>query len=153
MFGWLLVFDGFFEIFTSFRARHSSGFLLNLCVGVLFAVGGVMIIGNPLASAAVLTLVLAALFLAGGLFRIISASRLQYRSWGWAVLEGVITVLAGAMIWRAWPSSALWVLGTFLGIVLLFRGLSWMMFAMASRELPSYSEDRIQTDERYRPAA
>src|SRR5215469_2091875 len=87
MFGWLLVFDGFFEIFTSFRARHSSGFLLNLCVGVLFAVGGVMIIGNPLASAAVLTLVLAALFLAGGLFRIISASRLQYRSWGWAVLE------------------------------------------------------------------
>jgi hypothetical protein len=57
------------------------------------------------------------------------------------------------MIWRAWPSSALWVLGTFLGIVLLFRGLSWTMFALASRQLPVYSQERIETDQRFRPAA
>jgi uncharacterized membrane protein HdeD (DUF308 family) len=152
-FGWLLVFGGTFEAITAFWAGRQSGFWLHLFAGLLFAVGGVLILAHPVASVAGLTLLLAALFLTGGLFRIIAAALLQYRSWGWAILDGVVTMLLGVLIWAAWPSSSLWVIGTFLGIALLFRGWAWVMFALGVHQLPKTTEDRGRRDEGIRPAA
>jgi uncharacterized membrane protein HdeD (DUF308 family) len=60
---------------------------------------------------------------------------LQHPNWGWAALDGGIAVLLGGMIWAEWPSSALWVIGTFLGINMIFRGWAWVMFALAARQI------------------
>ena len=43
---------------------------------------------------------------------------------------GLIAVLLGGMIVASWPASSLFVLGTFLGIDLLFYGMSWIAFGM-----------------------
>ena len=152
LFGWLLVFGGTFEVIAAFGAGRWSGTLMHILEGLLYAIGGVMILRHPAASAAGLTLLLVGLFLAGGLFRIISAATLRYQSWGWAVFDGVVTMILGAMIWAAWPSSALWVIGTFVGLALLFRGWSWFMFALGVRKL---GEGRYEETpgERFRPAA
>ena len=40
------------------------------------------------------------------------------------------------MIWQEWPASALWVIGLFVGINLLFRGLDWIALGLALRALP-----------------
>jgi len=36
-------------------------------------------------------------------------------------------------IWRQLPEAALWVIGTFIGIDLMFVGWSWLMLGMALR--------------------
>ena len=36
---------------------------------------------------------------------------------------------------QKWPPSALWVIGTFVAIELLFRGWAWVMFAFALRQI------------------
>jgi uncharacterized membrane protein HdeD (DUF308 family) len=36
-------------------------------------------------------------------------------------------------IWRQWPLSGLWVIGLFVGIEMLFSGLSWVMLGLALR--------------------
>ena len=34
----------------------------------------------------------------------------------WLLLDGIVTLILAAMIWRTWPSSAAWVIGTLAGI-------------------------------------
>jgi uncharacterized membrane protein HdeD (DUF308 family) len=38
------------------------------------------------------------------------------------------------MIWRSWPSSAVWAVGTLLGVNLLISGFSRLMHARALRD-------------------
>jgi aquaporin Z len=53
------------------------------------------------------------------------APALQHRNPCWLlVLSGLVTLLVGFLIAIQWPVSAFWVLGTFLGIDLLFYGFS-----------------------------
>ena len=41
------------------------------------------------------------------------------------------------MIWQEWPASALWVIGLFVGINLLFRGFNWIALGLALRSPPA----------------
>src|SRR5262245_25428431 len=131
--GWLLIVSGAFEVITSFWARRWSGLLLQLLIGVLQVVVGVLLATRPLVSAAALTLVLATLFLTSGLFRSVAAAVIRHPAWGWGVLDGLLSLFLGFLIWSEWPNSSLWVMGTFLGVGLMFRGWAWVMFAFAAR--------------------
>jgi uncharacterized membrane protein HdeD (DUF308 family) len=150
MVGWLVLIGGVLEVVSAFWARQWSGFFLHLLVGFLYVVVGLLILSHPVGAAAGFTLVLAALFLTGGIFRIVAAAMLRYPNWGWSVLDGAVSLALGILIWTGWPSSALEVIGTFVGIILIFRGWAWVMFALAVRRLPSTAEEfrRSVTDER-----
>jgi uncharacterized membrane protein HdeD (DUF308 family) len=37
------------------------------------------------------------------------------------------------LIWRQWPASGVWVLGTFVGIDLIVNGMNWSIVAIAIR--------------------
>ena len=115
-------------------ARDWSGFFLFLLVGVLYAVAGILSLQHPVLAAEGLTLMLAAAFLAGGIFRIIVALVERFPSWGWVLCNGVITVLLGIAIWQQWPGSGLWVLGTFVGIDLIVNGVTWSALAVGVRQ-------------------
>jgi uncharacterized membrane protein HdeD (DUF308 family) len=52
---------------------------------------------------------------------------------GWLLFDGIITLILGAMIWRTWPSSTEWVIGTLVGISMLFSGISRLMISLAAR--------------------
>jgi uncharacterized membrane protein HdeD (DUF308 family) len=136
LFGWLLLFAGVAEAVGAFWARRWSGFFLHLLGGVLNIVIGLLLVAHPTLAALALTLLLAAFFLVGGLFRVGAAAAVQFPGWPWAVLSGAVTALLGLLIWAEWPSSAVWVIGLFVGIELIFRGVGWVMFALAARELP-----------------
>jgi uncharacterized membrane protein HdeD (DUF308 family) len=64
----------------------------------------------------------------------------RFSGWPWVVLNGVITLVLGVMIWRQWPESALWVIGLFLGIDLVFSGWTWVLLALAVRSIPAAGE-------------
>jgi uncharacterized membrane protein HdeD (DUF308 family) len=136
-FGWFLLIGGVFEAVAAFWARRWSGFFLHLLGGILYAVVGIMLLANPGAGALTLTLLLAAFFLVSGAFQAGAAVALRFPNWGWAALGGVVTAVLGTLIWARWPSDAVWVIGLFVGIDLLFRGWAWVMFALAARRLPS----------------
>jgi uncharacterized membrane protein HdeD (DUF308 family) len=136
-YGWLLFASGISEAIAAFSARPWSGVLLHLLGGILNIVVGVAVIGHPGAGAQGLTLLFASLFLVGGLFRAAAAVVMQFPSWGWAAAGGAVTALLGAMVWREWPSSSQWVIGTYVGVELVSRGWSLVMFALAARRLTS----------------
>jgi uncharacterized membrane protein HdeD (DUF308 family) len=135
LFGWLLIAAGAFEMYAAFWSQQWSGVFLHLLAGILHLVVGILLVGRPGASAAALTMLIAALFLAGGLFRIVAALMVRHAAWGWAALDGAVGVILGLLIWAEWPASALWVIGMFVGIALLIRGWAWVMFALAARHI------------------
>ena len=54
---------------------------------------------------------------------------------GWLLADGIITLVLAVMIWSTWPSSALWVVGTLVGISMFFSGITRLMLSMAVRRM------------------
>ena len=140
--GWVMVISGVVEAIHAFRMRGWGGTFLHLVAGILGVLIGLLIVTHPVAGALAWTLLFAAFFTVMGIFRIVAASRLKFPNWGWAVFDGVVTLLLGIMVWLAWPWSGFWFLGLAVGISLLLRGWSYVMFALAIRKLPVLGEVR-----------
>jgi uncharacterized membrane protein HdeD (DUF308 family) len=136
-FGWLLVIGGAVQAVHAFWFRRWGGFFRHLLGGVLGIVVGGLMVAHPVAGAESLTLLLAAFFVVGGVFRIMTAVAIRFPSWGWTLMSGAVTLLLGIVIWRQWPISALWVIGTFVGIDLIFDGWSLVMLGMRVRQQPA----------------
>jgi uncharacterized membrane protein HdeD (DUF308 family) len=73
----------------------------------------------------------------GGVFRIITALTVRFHHWIWVLLNGVISLFLGLMIWGQMPEASLWVIGLFIGIDMIFYGWSLIMLAMMVRSIPS----------------
>jgi uncharacterized membrane protein HdeD (DUF308 family) len=133
--GWLLIIGGIFEVIHGFSRRQWSGFFINLLAGVLYAVAGAVMIANPALAAVSLTLLIAIILIVAGLFRLVVAFSTPLHHRGWLILNGVISILLGVMIWRSWPVSGLWVIGMFIGIDMIFDGWTEIMLALSVRRL------------------
>lgn len=133
--GWLMFFSGIVEAVHAFHARGWGGVLLHVAGAALGILVGLLVVTDPLAGALAFTLLFASFFLVIGLFRLIAAIWLRYRSWGWAVFDGVVTLVLGVLLWAGMPWSGLWFLGFALGVALILRGWSNIMFAVAVRSI------------------
>jgi uncharacterized membrane protein HdeD (DUF308 family) len=134
--GTLLVLGGVFEAVGAFWCRGWSGFFLHLLSGVLSIVVGLMFLRAPINALAALTLLVACFLMVGGIFKIVATVSYRFASWGWPLVSGVIDVLLGFLIWQEWPESALWVIGLYVGINLVFRGVIWIALGLAVRSHP-----------------
>lgn len=132
---WLLIVSGLSEAIAAFWARKWSGLFQHLLFGVLAVIAGILLLNSPAMSASGLTLVLAWFFLIRGIVRIVGAFILRYPAWAWAALDGALTTILGGLIWAQWPTSAIWVIGVFVGIDLISRGVAWLVFAFGAKKL------------------
>lgn len=131
--GILLLIAGGAQVAAAVSTRNWSCFFLFLLLGLLYAVIGLLMLRHPVAAAGGLTIMLAAAFLVGGGYRVVYAATERFPGWGWVLANGALTVALGLMIWQNWPWSGLWVLGTFVGIDLIFNGVTWIALAAAVR--------------------
>lgn len=124
------------------REQQSSGsFIWKILLGALYIATGVMLFFNPLTGVLTLTLLLGSFLLTEGVFELILAFRLRpQQNWIWTLVNGIVTLALGAMIWFQWPSNAPWLIGTFVGISILFTGISRTMLALNRSELPSSTD-------------
>ena len=139
--GATLIVGGVATIVSSFWAGKWSATLLQLLVGILYLVAGMAVIDCPIESIAVLTLFMAAFFIVVGIFRIIASLTLKFPLWGWALLNGVITLLLGVVIYKSFRAGELWIIGLLVGIELLFNGWTWIMLAFQLRKLADAEQD------------
>jgi uncharacterized membrane protein HdeD (DUF308 family) len=132
--GLMMILSGASEMAHGFAMKTWGKSILWIILGLLYGLAGVFTFMNPLLAAGVLTLLLGAGLVASGIVRIILAFQMKScQPWIWVVLSGLVTVLLGGMILAHWPASSLYVLGIFLGIDLVFAGVSWIMMGLALR--------------------
>jgi len=138
--GWLMILAGIVEAVHAFWKKEWGGLFLHLLIGVLYIVVGFMVLANPAASALSLTLIMAIFFILMGIFRIILAIAMGFPHKGWVILNGIITLILGILIWQQWPVSGLWVIGLFIGIDLIISGWAWIMLSFAARRAAPQKE-------------
>ena len=134
--GSLILLGGIAEMVGAFWCRGWSGFFIHMLSGVLSIVIGVLFLRAPLDALLALTLLVACFLMVGGIFKIVGALSYRFGAWGWALAGGIIDLILGVMIWHDLPASALWVIGLFVGINLVFRGANWIALGLALRSLP-----------------
>ena len=121
----------------TFAARTTGGFFWRLLVGCAYLIAGVYLLLNPKLSLVSLTLALAVLFFVEGIFHIVTYFQVRSAPGsGWLLFDGIVTLILAVMIWRSWPASAVWALGTIVGINLLMSGFTRLMYSRAVRANP-----------------
>lgn len=132
---WLFIISGFIQIGHAFYSRGWKGFLLQLILGIISVIAGIIILANPFSGAITLTLLLAFLFIVQGLVRIFFALTKRFEHWVWVLISGILSVILGIMILYQWPWSGLYIIGLFVGIDLIFNGWSLIMLSTVARRL------------------
>jgi len=132
--GIFMIAAGLLEIAIGFQARDWGRLALWVATGLLYAVAGGVTLARPGMAAAVFTLMLGAGLMATGVVRLFLGSHLPSGApRGLAIASGVVTTLFGLIIVLGWPGDSLIVLGTILGVDLLFAGLNWLTLGLALR--------------------
>jgi uncharacterized membrane protein HdeD (DUF308 family) len=134
--GWLLIIGGVAHLIATFRAGSGKQVFLQILSAIAFVLGGLYILTHQELAIGTLTALLALVIFAAGIFDIITYFRLQREHpSGWVLLNGIVAVLLGALIWVQWPSSSAWAIGTLVGVNLLMTGVTRLIFGMAGRRL------------------
>ena len=132
--GIMMLIAGVAEVINAFQVKTWGRFFFWLILGILYIVAGFVAWANPFLTAVWLTLFLGAALVASGILRIFLGFNMKAGSpWIWVVVSGVITLVLGLIILAHWPFSAVYVLGIFLGVDLVFAGASWIGLGMALR--------------------
>ncbi len=134
--GWSIIFSGGALLFYAIRTHTGGRAILEGLLGLIYIVAGIYILMNPGVSLLTLTLLLASFFLVYGVIALVLAFRMRpNRGWGWVLLDAIVTILLGILIWRHWPINAEWVVGTLVGISILISGFTRLMVSLAFRKL------------------
>lgn len=131
---WLLLFSGVAHLVFAWHMRTSGGFVWEFLLGILYIFIGVSILVHPVAGLASLTLALAIYLFAKAIIEVVLSFRLRpLPGSSWLLFDGIVTFILAIMIWRTWPSSTEWVIGTLVGISILFSGITRLMLSLGAR--------------------
>jgi uncharacterized membrane protein HdeD (DUF308 family) len=131
---WLITMAGAVHIVLAFHAHRAGSVIWKLLVGLAYLFFGVYLITHAVLAVASLTLVLASLFLIEGLLNVVLFFQMRsMRGSSWVLIDGVITLLLGLMIYMQWPSSSAWAIGTLVGVSLIISGVTRVFMSLAVR--------------------
>ena len=142
MVGMLLMMGGIVEILFAFKTGSFGKGIVVFLFGGLGVAAGVIILVTPLQSLSVLTVVLVAFFVVGGVMDVVLALKVRPKEgWGWTLFSGVVSVILGGLIIAQWPLSGAWAVGVLVGIRVLIHG--WMLMALGrtSHEVLTHVQD------------
>ncbi len=133
---WLIVFSGAFQFIHAFQSQGIGHILWKLLVAILYLIVGIYFLLHPVLGVAAFTLALAIFFVIEGVFDLVAYFQARaLPGSGWILFDGIVTLILGLLVWRQWPSSSLWVIGTLVGISMIFTGMTRLMLGLAAKRL------------------
>jgi uncharacterized membrane protein HdeD (DUF308 family) len=126
--GWLFVVAGIFHLVEAFHTKGTGAFFWRLLVGIVYVIGGFYLAWHPTYGLLWLTLWLGIILIIQGVFAIIGFfAHRKLPGAGWILFNGICALLLGLLIWWDGPRAAVWVIGTLVGINLIFSGVTRLM--------------------------
>lgn len=133
--GALLLVTGVVGLFQALFGKNTAHRMLSLLTAVVRIAAGSVLFFVTGEGMAILTLILAAVFVAEGIFCIVASFGLRSNpAWIWLLLNGIVAVILGVMIYSKWPSDAGWVIGVLYGIQSVFSGFALLMLGLRSEK-------------------
>ena len=133
---WLIVFSGGFQFIHAFQSHGVGHIIWKVLVAILYLIVGIYFLLHPLIGVAAFTFALAVFFVVEGVFDLVAYfQNRQAAGAGWILFDGIVTLILGLLVWRQWPSSSLWVIGTLVGISMIMTGTTRLMMSLAARRM------------------
>jgi uncharacterized membrane protein HdeD (DUF308 family) len=125
LFGILLTVNGIVGLVTAFWARRASRVASGFFLSLLALVAGLVLLVYPQSGVFALTIIIIGFLAASGVLKLWFATRLERAAGrGWMIAGGVLSLVLAVLIAVGLPGSALWVIGVFLGVDLIFYGVT-----------------------------
>jgi uncharacterized membrane protein HdeD (DUF308 family) len=121
--GWATLLGGVALVVSAIAGWRDARRRWDLLLGVLLVVVGFGFVRNPGVGLLALTLLAGSMLVVGGIVRLVAAFQPDAPR-GLLLLSGGVTLLLGLMVLNRWPVSALWFLGTVLGVELIVDGIT-----------------------------
>ncbi len=132
---WLIILAGIVHLMLAFRAHGAGSRIWKALVGIAYVCFGVYLIWRPLLGVASLTLLLASLFLIEGVLDIVLYVKMRpIHGSIWVLIDGMVTLALGLLIYMQWPSSSAWAIGTLVGISMIISGVARVMMSLMVRK-------------------
>ena len=134
--GFIFLLVGILQFVALFRAHSTTGKVLAAIGGAFGILIGIELLQNPLQGILTLTIVIAILFMATGVVRIIVAFGLR-RTVAFVpiLISGLISIALAIMIFTSYPQSATYILGVLLAVELISNGISLIMYSRVQSPL------------------
>lgn len=140
----ILITAGFTKLVYATQTRHEGGFIWKILLSALYIATGIMLFVYPLTGILTLTLLLGSFLLTEGTFELILAFRIRpQQNWTWALGNGIVTLILGALIWFQFPYNAPWLIGTGLGASILATGVSRVMLSLNARSALNSADQNL----------
>ena len=141
MVGAMLAVSGISECFLAFKAGAFGKGLVLFIAGLLMAAVGFYMMTQPVSGLASLTILLMAYFIVSGIFEIALAFQVRpVQGWGLQLINGIITLLLGILLFNQFPLSGIWALGVLFGIKMIFSGWALIFISRAVKQVARLPE-------------
>jgi uncharacterized membrane protein HdeD (DUF308 family) len=106
---------------------------LNAVFALVRIVAGLALLSCVPSGLRILTLVFAVFLMVEGVFAIFGAFKIrQQMGWIPLLLNGIVTLALGLMVYVHWPTGSVWILGFFFGISLLCHGFALLILGLSA---------------------
>lgn len=133
--------SGVISLLLALFGKNRSHRFFSAISSILRIAAGLVLLFYVVAGMAALTLVLAVVFICEGVICIFTSFRMRENAgWIWLLLNGVVALVLGGMIYYRWPVDAVWIPGLLYGIQSIFAGAALLMLGVsAPRTQPATS--------------
>lgn len=136
----LLVLGGAW-LFGAFKEGSFASGAGTFLVGLLYLLGGILVILHPLAGLGFLGTLLAIFLFLRGIVQIQASFAVKpKKGWGWLLFGGLLAIFLGVLLMMNWPIGGMWAIGVFIGIELLFTGMTVLLFGSDLRGVAKAAE-------------
>jgi uncharacterized membrane protein HdeD (DUF308 family) len=136
--GALFLFVGIIGLLRTISTRVAPGSIFSGLLYLLFFGTGLFIFIHPYSGFAAFSLIIGLVLMVSGFLKSAFAFKVKPAShWFWALLDGLITICLGGMIFAQWPFSGIFVISVMIGIKLLFLGYSLLMLSFGIKKFNS----------------
>lgn len=131
-----MIVKGGSEISIGLNQKSWGREILFILAGLFYIVAAAFALAQPLSAAAILTLMLGGALVVAGAIRTWIGAHMHSHARTMVIAGGVVTALIGLLIVFGWPANSLVILGTLLGVDLVFTGVMWVGFGLRLRSHP-----------------
>jgi len=132
----VLMVSAIFSLALAIWIHNWNGFFMFFLNALLQGFTSYLIVRYPHQSTVGVTMVLASLFIVGGLFQTVTAGLLKFPAWLWSMLSGVISLALGILVLYKMQNASVFFLGLVVGIDLVLDGISFLAFATELHRIP-----------------
>jgi uncharacterized membrane protein HdeD (DUF308 family) len=133
--GLVFMISGICEVVYGIQMRKEGDLWFHLLFGALTAICGFFVFSSPVSNLIVLTMLVATLFITSGAVMLVGSMIERFASWGWFAAFGVISILAGYMVFKTPLESSTWLIGYLVGLQMIMRGCAWLRMGWVGHRL------------------